>query len=568
MEAFQSHKGAPVKRLSSLAIATVAAGLFAVAACGEDDSKRQPDPWDDYQTEHIGASNMQKLDMTFVIDDSGSMCDEQRDLATSLDRFITELADENVDFHIGVTTTSPDDNGELGALNAQPNPIPKQTEGCQVESRLVETQLERAIECTEDPTVFEDVLPLTNDQKNCIDDPSSCAIDGFEIADLFPPEYAYRDLPKVLKRSDYLNPDYTLDVGSLRADFQCMAMVGTSGSSFEKGLGALVASNSPERVGEHWEVDKVPTPGASNYGLVRRNAVAAAVILTDENDCTYSNDGAAYQIDEQGACGDDACYYASSTQLTAEESPLVSPDSLRESWRANLETLKERPFSSNELFVVSAHGQPVRYDGVAANTAACESGSVPTIETTCESNRGSARSGDRYQRFLKGFDEGHIWPSSADSVQGKICVDDYLRGAFDPGVVVADPPPCLTENPAPCGSATDCSAPSLPGTSPICQDFARSGEKFCASSVDVVVSASGADARQRLRESTLCVEGTMARVDGDTLCFMKQEFYEFRACAANDFGVWPELLGQAEERAGILGLDIQLRWPAGTNANF
>src|SRR5262249_3932866 len=46
-----------------------------------------------------------KVDMLIVIDNSGSMAEEQKALAQNLDRLWTRIALANADFHIAVTTT-------------------------------------------------------------------------------------------------------------------------------------------------------------------------------------------------------------------------------------------------------------------------------------------------------------------------------------------------------------------------------------------------------------------------------------------------------------------------------
>ena len=53
-------------------------------------------------------------DLLFVVDNSGSMSEEQENLARSFDTFIHWLTQENVDFHIAITTTDVETNrGEL-----------------------------------------------------------------------------------------------------------------------------------------------------------------------------------------------------------------------------------------------------------------------------------------------------------------------------------------------------------------------------------------------------------------------------------------------------------------------
>lgn len=53
-----------------------------------------------------------KVDILWVIDDSGSMADEQAALAYNFDAFITGFLNENVDFKMGITTTDGTSRGD------------------------------------------------------------------------------------------------------------------------------------------------------------------------------------------------------------------------------------------------------------------------------------------------------------------------------------------------------------------------------------------------------------------------------------------------------------------------
>ena len=50
-----------------------------------------------------------QLDMIFVIDNSGSMIQEQHNLATNLDRFLDQFLSDKINYHITVTTTDSED---------------------------------------------------------------------------------------------------------------------------------------------------------------------------------------------------------------------------------------------------------------------------------------------------------------------------------------------------------------------------------------------------------------------------------------------------------------------------
>ncbi len=70
-----------------------------------------------------------RVDILWIIDDSGSMVNKRARLAKAFDQFITTLVGEQVDYHIGVTTTDMDKVGPGfdGQLMANPAVITKDT---------------------------------------------------------------------------------------------------------------------------------------------------------------------------------------------------------------------------------------------------------------------------------------------------------------------------------------------------------------------------------------------------------------------------------------------------------
>lgn len=92
---------------------------FAAAACGPPQSRNQGD--DDgvdggngtdadqvFPPDDSGGSGCQKLDLLFVIDNSGSMGQEQANLIANFPMFITVLDASGLDYRVAVTTTSRD----------------------------------------------------------------------------------------------------------------------------------------------------------------------------------------------------------------------------------------------------------------------------------------------------------------------------------------------------------------------------------------------------------------------------------------------------------------------------
>ncbi|WNG38612.1 choice-of-anchor D domain-containing protein [Archangium violaceum] len=57
------------------------------------------------QTDHFVQQSQAKVDVLFVVDNSGSMMDEQQNLGSNFSAFLTHAAAAGVDYHIAVTTT-------------------------------------------------------------------------------------------------------------------------------------------------------------------------------------------------------------------------------------------------------------------------------------------------------------------------------------------------------------------------------------------------------------------------------------------------------------------------------
>ncbi|MGC4116593.1 MAG: choice-of-anchor D domain-containing protein [Myxococcales bacterium] len=68
------------------------------------------DPW---RTDSYDQASRQQVDVLFVLDNSGSMSDKQAAIASNLSSFLLKARNENVDYHLAVTTTGlePSDGG-------------------------------------------------------------------------------------------------------------------------------------------------------------------------------------------------------------------------------------------------------------------------------------------------------------------------------------------------------------------------------------------------------------------------------------------------------------------------
>jgi len=169
-----------------------------------------------------------EVDVLFVVDNSGSMCEEQAQLRENVDLFIRNLADGGVDFHLAVVTTDLVDPNQRGRFQNTPS---------------------------------REVGPACS----VVVDVSAC-----------PTENGQEAPPKVIASSD---PRYraagVLNIEAVRRDFGCNATAGTSGTGFEAGLEAARLALSDD------------LRQSDNAGFLRDDALLAVVFLTDENDCSH-----------------------------------------------------------------------------------------------------------------------------------------------------------------------------------------------------------------------------------------------------------------------------------------
>jgi hypothetical protein len=91
-------------KLTSLCTMGTTVGIFALTACGELPGF-QVGAKTDVFVSSASPIEFTDLDILFVVDNSGSMSEEQANLAASFDSFITQFATRNLDFHIGVIST-------------------------------------------------------------------------------------------------------------------------------------------------------------------------------------------------------------------------------------------------------------------------------------------------------------------------------------------------------------------------------------------------------------------------------------------------------------------------------
>ncbi len=182
-----------------------------------------------------------KMDYLFVIDDSGSMCEEQAALVAGFEQVAQALWD-GPDFRVAVVSTDMVARG--GAFLAEP------------------AEAVPSLSCLD-----ADGEPATPDTVDCPE-----LVEGAR-------------LPRVLR------PGTARDVGDLARQFRCSATLGTNGDGFEKGLEAMrqaLSCDGPNRSFFGSCCDAPETCDDAEF--LRPDADLLVVFLSDEDDCSDDPD--------------------------------------------------------------------------------------------------------------------------------------------------------------------------------------------------------------------------------------------------------------------------------------
>jgi hypothetical protein len=200
------------------------------------------------------------VDILFVIDNSGSMGEEQANLAANFGSFIEVLEDPQVEanYRIGVTTT---DNGNEWCPPGQTTP-----EG----GKLVLSS------CT---SRLNDFVSQDGNDVQDLACSSICNLDEAQLeisptaTDVDPVPAPRPWLENIEGRKNI--PDGTSTVEA----FQCFGPQGINGCGFESQLEAM-----------NLALVRAQTVDEASYGFLRSNAILAVVFVTDEEDCSYNKD--------------------------------------------------------------------------------------------------------------------------------------------------------------------------------------------------------------------------------------------------------------------------------------
>ncbi len=231
-----------------LSLATLSVGLV---ACNNHEIKPVEITGSSIPVQGLPLDVNRKVDVLLVLDNSGSMGEEQANLAANFGPFIDRLEDVGADYRIGIITT------DLGGPNCLSTP-----NGGQLQ----------ASSCVDRPDDF--VFGQTDvHQVACTD---LCSLGDAELQ-LTPTRIAGSDETVARPWIQSFNGVRNLPAGvdPLTA-FQCMAPQGISGCGWESPLESMARA-----------IANMSDPSKPEYGFLRSDALLAVLVVTDEVDCSY-----------------------------------------------------------------------------------------------------------------------------------------------------------------------------------------------------------------------------------------------------------------------------------------
>jgi hypothetical protein len=203
------------------------------------------------------------VDILFVIDNSGSMGEEQAILAANVGSFIDLLEAPGVDanYRIGVTTT---DNGNPWCAAGSTTPESGKLVMTSCTTRLSEF-------------LFGDFVDVQDLACNDI-----CNLSASEL-EILPTTTDLDDTPKARPWLERIEGKKNIpDATDTAAAFACYGPQGVNGCGFESQLESMYLA-----------LVRAQTAQEESYGFMRASAVLAVVFLTDEADCSYNKNWSA-----------------------------------------------------------------------------------------------------------------------------------------------------------------------------------------------------------------------------------------------------------------------------------
>ena len=381
-----------------------------------------------------------KVDVLVVIDNSGSMGEEQANLAANFGPFIETLESAGADYRIGITTT------DLGGPH------------CEGASSGGDLQLSS---CLERPEDFVYAGTDLFDQA-CA---ASCALDSAALqVEPTAADSSGELAPRPWIESYAGNSNLGEGVDTLEA-FQCFAPQGIGGCGWESPLEATSRA-----------LENMQDPSRPEHGFLRDDALLAVLIITDEVDCssnplhedalfeaeTFWGEGASYATsavcwNAGVACSGDSPYEDCWDQgFDALGQPTTDPTQMMlhpvSSYVAQLEQIAADKLAGREVTVSVIAGVPQGYSSGEAEQVFADSpdpefqrlfGIAPGCTNEVDGVEQTALPPVRLLSFASAF-------ASAGLAEGtrnvySVCDADYAPALFDivSGIEVELPPACF-----------------------------------------------------------------------------------------------------------------------------
>jgi len=262
----------PLSTLSLVALATV----FGVGATGCLPHPIKPVNFDGSSVaeDPLTLDVNRKVDVLLVIDNSGSMGDEQANIAANFGPFIETLEEAGADYRIGITTTDMGGSGCTGSSGG-------------------ELQVSSCLDRPEDFVFGNADAFAVACEANCALDGAALAIEGSAVTG----DDSIEARPWIQSANGVDNLGST--VSTLDA-FQCVAPQGISGCGWESPLEAMATA-----------LENMQNPSLPEYGFLRHDAQLAILVITDEVDCSVQA-GQAAALFENGTFFAESVNYATS----------------------------------------------------------------------------------------------------------------------------------------------------------------------------------------------------------------------------------------------------------------
>jgi len=235
---------------------------------GDGDADADVDGDSDADADADG-SGCTKVDILFVVDDSGSMAEEQSNLASNFPTFIERLEayrtanDTQLDYRVGVTSTSRDGLALSGSLTV----------------KMGGSTCNAGDACGGGGNECE--CPGLGFDACAAECPDACYCEPAGSTLPVPSEHCGGEDGALVPPSGYPNPWIDGPGGEVADAFTQAASLGTGGCSLEMPLYAVEHALSPSLQS---------APGGPNEGFLRPDALLMLILITDEDDCSAEID--------------------------------------------------------------------------------------------------------------------------------------------------------------------------------------------------------------------------------------------------------------------------------------